>query len=56
MSNKLKRWSFWLTGGAFIAAGIVVGTSAESVFFTTLLPVIGFIATTIGLKFIPPEN
>jgi hypothetical protein len=55
MSNKLKRWSFWLTGGAFIAAGIVVGTNAESIFFTTLLPVIGFIATTIGLKFIKPE-
>ena len=55
MSKKKLRWGFWLTGGAFIAAGIVVGTGAESMFFTIVLPVIGFIATTIGLKFIPPE-
>ena len=57
VKNWVKRLCYFVTGGAFIAGGILVGRGGEiSVWWPAAMGIIGFALNAIGGWFVSPET
>jgi hypothetical protein len=56
MKKWVKKLSYFVTGGAFIAGGILVGRADVSTWWSVAMGVIGFSLNAIGGFFVQPDQ
>ena len=55
MKKWVKKLCYFVTGGAFIAGGILVGRTEVAVWWPAAMGIIGFALNAIGGWFIAPD-